>query len=202
MLVIGLTGGIGSGKSTVAELFAARGVSIIDTDQLSRDLTQPGQTAFNAIVEKFGPDVLLANGHLDRKALRTLIFADADKRAWLEALLHPSIREAMRQQAESATTPYCIAVIPLLLETKPNPLINRILVVDAPEAHQIQRTATRDLHLPHEVEAIMNTQVNRQTRLAAADDVIYNDGKLDDLAPQVDKLHQFYLSLNTNKPIS
>lgn len=195
MLVIGLTGGIGSGKSTVAELFAKHGVTIVDTDQLSRALTQPGQAAFHAIVKKFGPDILAADGSLNRKNLRTIVFAEKEKRTWLEDLLHPLIRAAMQQQTESALSPYCIAVIPLLFETKPNPLINRILLVDTLESLQIQRAMARDQHLAHEVEAIMKTQTNRQHRLAAAHDVIHNDGKPEDLAPQVDKLHQFYLSL-------
>lgn len=196
MLVVGLTGGIGSGKSTVANLFAQKGITIIDTDQLSRDLTAPHQPALKAIVSKLGPTILLANGALNRALLRTLIFNHTDLRAWLEQLLHPLIRHAMQQQIERALSPYCIAVVPLLLETTPNPLIQRILVVDTQPQNQITRTASRDNVSPAEAAAILQTQVDQATRLKLADDIIYNDDSLADLIPQVDKLHQLYLTMS------
>lgn len=192
MLVIGLTGGIGSGKSTVATLFADKGIHVIDTDQLSRDLTQPGQPALQQIVNQFGADILLADGKLDRAKLRAIIFSDEKKRRWLEQLLHPLIRVAMEQQIATSTSPYCILVIPLLFETPPNPLIQRVLVVDAPEYLQIARTKERDNTHEDAVQTILDTQISREKRLKLADDVIYNHGSLLDLTEQVDRLHKFY----------
>ncbi|MCD6038801.1 MAG: coaE 1 [Gammaproteobacteria bacterium] len=196
MLVVGLTGGIGSGKSTVAALFEKKGARVIDTDQLARDLTLPGQIAFNKIVEKWGKRILLADGTLDRAQLRKLIFSNPDERHWLEQLLHPLIRETMQALIQSACSPYCIAVIPLLLETKPNPLINRILVVDTTEKNQLLWAKKRDNLSENEIKAIIQTQVRRQERLAAADDVIFNHGPFEDLTLQVEKLHEIYFSLS------
>lgn len=194
-LVIGLTGGIGSGKSTVAALFAERGIDIIDTDIIAREITEIDTDAYQKIIAKFGPSVITENKKLDRRALRKFIFDNAEHRLWLEKLLHPKIREEMQRQIKLAVSPYIIAVIPLLLESKPNPLISRILVVDAPEALQIERTQSRDKHTATEVKSIMKAQILRCNRLAQADDVIINDGKLVDLEPQIEKLHKFYLAL-------
>jgi dephospho-CoA kinase len=194
-LVIGLTGGIGSGKSTVADLFQKLGITIIDTDQLARELVLPHTAALDAIVKKFGAAVVSESGDLNRKALRDIVFADPLARAWLEQLLHPLIRQEMARQAARATSPYCIAVIPLLFETTPNPLIRRILVVDLSEDLQIKRTSHRDQESAAKVEAILQAQVSRETRLSGADDIIYNDKNPADLIPQVEKLHKFYLSL-------
>ena len=193
MLVIGLTGGIGSGKTTVANLFADLGVDVIDTDQLSRDVTKSGQGALKKISEHFGPKILQSNGSLDRTALRKIIFTDDNARRWLEELLHPLIRAEMKRQIDSSTSTYCIVVIPLLIETKPNSLIDRILVVDTSEDLQLERTKKRDNSSEKEVAAILNTQVNREKRLAAAHDIIENHGSLDDLVSQVKKLHEFYM---------
>jgi len=197
-VVIGLTGGIGSGKSTVADLFADRGVDVIDTDRIARELTDPGQPAYHAIVEKFGRYVVMGNTHLNRKTLRKYVFSDDSLRVWLEQLLHPLIRKELSHRIEISTAPYCMAVIPLLFENEINPLITRTLVVDVPEDVQIARTQLRDMNTPEEVEAIMKSQVTREKRLGSADDVIYNDKKILDLIPQVDKLHATYLSLVTN----
>jgi dephospho-CoA kinase len=194
-LVIGLTGGIGSGKSTVADLFQALGITIIDSDQLARDVVQPHTAAFDAIVKKFGAAVISESGGLNRKALRGSVFADPEARIWLEQLLHPLIREEMARQVAIATSPYCVAVIPLLFETTPNPLINRILIVDVTEDLQIQRASHRDQESTAKVEAILRAQVSRETRLLGAHDIIYNDKNPADLIPQVEKLHKFYLSL-------
>lgn len=198
-LVVGLTGGIGSGKSVVAELFAKKDICIIDTDQLARDVVQPGQAALQKIAEKFGHDVIAADGSLDRIKLRSIIFADLEKRVWLEQLLHPLIRTEMKQQIDASASPYCIVVIPLLFETKPNPLIQRTLVVDATEEMQLSRAAERDKTSPENIQTILNTQINREKRLNLADDVIENHGSLSDLAQQVDRMHEFYLSLLQNK---
>jgi dephospho-CoA kinase len=195
MLVIGLTGGIGSGKTSVAQLFAQHNVPIIDADLVARDVTMPDKPGFTSIVNHFGPDIVLANGSLDRAKLRHLIFKDSKQRLWLEKTLHPKIRENMEQQISRLTSPYCIAVIPLLLEVEFFSFINRILVIDATEDQQIQRVMLRDKALKEDVEAILNNQANRQDRCAKAHDVIINDGNLADLLPQVEKLHEFYLSL-------
>lgn len=195
MLVVGLTGGIGSGKSVVAQLFAERGVPVIDADQVSREVTQPGTPAFNAIVKHVGQHIVLTNGSLDRASLRRLIFDDAEERRWLEDLLHPMIREAMKKQVDSVSAPYCIAVIPLLLEVEFYGFINRILVVDAPEHLQIERVADRDQIAKPLIEAILKTQASRHDRQVRAQDVIINDKTLADLIPQVQALHEKYLKL-------
>lgn len=193
MLVVGLTGGIGSGKSTVTALFAKKGIAIIDTDQLSRDLTQPNQPALQEIVAQFGQQILQPDGALNRAELRKIIFADEKKRRWLEELLHPLIRAEMQKIISQVQSPYCITVIPLLFETARNPLINRVLVVDAPEILQIERTMIRDHSSREAVAAILKTQVSREKRLSLADDVIVNAGSEQELIPQVDALHKFYL---------
>lgn len=195
MLVIGLTGGIGSGKSTVAKLFADRGVVIVDADEVAREITQPSEPAFNSIIKHFGNTILQADQTLDRAQLRHLIFKDAKARLWLENLLHPIIREKMKEKIAQLTGPYCLAVIPLLLEVEFFSFINRILVVDASAHQQIERVMARDNMIKTDIEAIIQTQANRETRRAKAQDVIMNDGSLADLIPQVDKLHQKYLQM-------
>ena len=202
MLVIGLTGGIGSGKSTVARLFAERGIPIIDADLLAREVSRPGTPAFAAIVNHFGKEILLANGDLDRAQLRHLIFTDTKQRLWLEDLVHPLIRDKIEQQIAQLKAPYCVAVIPLLLEVKPYPFIDRILVVDAAESLQLQRAAARDQSNAAEIEAIVKSQINRQHRLAQAHDVIVNDGSVADLVPQVESLHQQYLAIAQHEKLS
>lgn len=200
MLVIGLTGGIGSGKSTVANLFAERDVPIIDADVVAREVTQPGTPGFKSIVKHFGTEILQANGTLDRSQLRHIIFNDSKQRLWLENLLHPLIRDAMQEQIRNHyKAPYIIAVIPLLLEVEFYSFINRILVVDAPEAEQIDRVLERDKTNRDQVQAILKTQARREDRTSRAHDVIINDGKLADLIPQVDKLHAQYLQMSNQK---
>ncbi|OGT47236.1 MAG: dephospho-CoA kinase [Gammaproteobacteria bacterium RIFCSPHIGHO2_12_FULL_41_20] len=196
MFVVGLTGGIGSGKSTVARLFAKHGITIIDADEIARQLTAPDQPALQQIVAHFGNAILLEDGSLNRYKLRRIIFDNTENRSWLEQLLHPLIRKQMQQRIQAATSAYCIAMIPLLLESTPNPLIQRILVVDTPEEYQIQRVQKRDQSPPTEIASIVKTQINREKRLAAADDVITNQGSANDLIPQVEKLHQLYIKLS------
>lgn len=197
MLIIGLTGGIGSGKSTVARLFADKGIPVLDADVIARNLTEAGQPALTAIAEHFGMQVITKDGALDRAKLRAIIFEQANERQWLERLLHPLIREKITQQlallsASDNKAPYCIVVIPLLLETEAYPFIDRILVVDAPEHLQISRVSTRDNTLAANAKNIVSTQINREERLKKADDIIINDGSLADLTPQVDNLHKQY----------
>lgn len=196
MLVIGLTGGIGSGKSTVGKLFSELGINVVDADKVARDVTQVGQPALQEITDKFGPEILSPDGTLNRAALRKIVFADTEKREWLENLLHPLIRAEMKRLLRSQDMPYCIVMIPLLLETEPNPLIDRILVVDVPESEQIKRTEVRDNATADEIKAIMKTQVSRSQRLAAADDIIENAGTLAGLMPQIKRLHDFYCALS------
>ena len=197
MLIIGLTGGIGSGKTTVANLFAELGISIIDADQVAREVVEPSTSALQQITARYGQQVITMDGQLNRSKLRDIIFASASEREWLETLLHPLIRARMHEYVTQAKSPYCILVIPLLLESKPNELVQRILVVDTPEKSQISRTLLRDKSSAEQIQQIMASQVSRSQRLAAADDVIINDSNLTTLKSQVENLHRQYLDLAT-----
>ncbi len=200
MLTIGLTGGVGSGKTTVTQYFSALGVPVIDADELARQLVEPGQPAFNEIVATFGRPILAENGQIDRKKLRQLIFSDPAKRVQLESILHPRIRQAIKEQLKQVDAPYCIVAIPLLIETGQADLVDRILVVDTPRENQIAWTKARDGVSEAEVEAILAAQVSNEVRLAMADDVLENDGSIDDLAAKVTQLHQQYLRLAGVEP--
>lgn len=198
MYAVGLTGGIGSGKSTVAEYFAVHGVPVIDTDVVARELTAPGGDALDAIHTAFGETVMQADGTLDRAALRRLIFADADARHQLEAILHPRIRQTVVQTLATLSAPYALIVIPLLVETGGyRDVLNRVLVVDCPEHLQIARVMARNGLAQDDVQAILAAQVGRAARLAAADDVIVNTASPEALRAQVALLHQRYLALST-----
>jgi dephospho-CoA kinase len=192
-LVIGLTGGIGSGKSTVAGIFQQLGVPVIDADAIAHAMVAPGQPALEEIIEAFGPASLDASGVLDRDRLRKLVFSDPGQRRRLEAILHPKIRCEIIALITNITAPYCIVVIPLLLETEQQDLVDRILVVDAGEDRQIARVTLRNGLPRSEVAAIIAAQASRDARLAAADEVITNDGSLDELAGQVLSHHEKYL---------
>ncbi|MBA5636394.1 dephospho-CoA kinase [Duganella sp. LX20W] len=195
---VGLTGGIGSGKSTVAELFAARGVTIVDTDQIAHSLTAPGGAAMADIVSQFGPEYADATGALDRARMRQLVFADAAAKTRLEAILHPRIRAATEAATAAATGCYVMLAIPLLVESGSwRARVTRVLAVDCAETVQLARVMARN-HLPEaQVRAIMAAQATRQQRLDAADDVITNDAGLDALTPQIERLHQLYLTFST-----
>lgn len=195
MFKIGLTGGIGSGKSTVAELFAERGVTVIDADRAARDAVIPGSPALAKIVEDFGAGVLDADGSLNRAALREIVFADPTRRRRLESVLHPVIIAQMHAETERASGPYCMLVMPLLLEAQQQQAVDRVLVIDCPPDLQRQRAMARDAASAAEVERIMAAQVSREQRLAAADDIIINDGDMQHLETQVEALHQRYLVL-------
>ena len=195
MLTIGLTGGIGSGKSTVAQLFAEQGIAIIDADQIAREVTAPQTKAYQAIVKHFGSAIIDENGQLQRRKLRDIIFKDNNERLWLEKLLHPLIRAAMQEKIKQVQSSYCILVIPLLIETLPNPLVKRILVVDTPEELQIKRTQQRDQLNSEQIKSIMQSQASRQARLQVADDIIKNDQDVAHLMKQVLQLHRQYLQL-------
>jgi dephospho-CoA kinase len=192
---VGLTGGIASGKSTAAKFFGALGVPILDSDQVARDVVEPGQPPLERLVERFGPKILTADGHLDRPALREIVFSDPKARADLEALTHPAIGAAMEARSAAAGGPYQILVIPLLVEKNLAALVDRVLVVDCDEELQIRRLRDRDGSTPEQVDAILKAQAPRTARLKAADDVIHNDSGLSAVRDQVATLHARYLEL-------
>lgn len=195
MLVVGLTGGIGSGKTAVSDRFARYGVPIIDTDLLARELVEPGQPALTEIATAFGLDCLDGAGRLDRACLRERVFADASGRRRLEAILHPQIRALSRQRLAQLTAPYSLLVIPLLAETGMTDWIDRVLVVDAPEAERLRRVMARDQTDEEQARRILAAQASREQRLALADEVVENSGDFAALDRQVSTLHQHYLTL-------
>ena len=194
-LTIGLTGGIGSGKSSVAREFEALGVEVIDADALAHRLTAPGGAAIEAIRASFGPEAIDQSGALDRARMRGIVFADPGARKRLEAILHPLIRAETGRLARAAQSPYVILMIPLLVESgNARERCDRVLVVDCPEAEQVRRVMARSRLPRAEVEAIMASQASRSARLAAADDVVDNSGDPAAIAPQVATLHRRYLA--------
>jgi dephospho-CoA kinase len=197
MLRVGLTGGIGSGKSTIASLFVMRGVPVIDTDEIARALTEPGQETFDEIVRAFGDAILDEKRRIDRNRLRERVFDNADERHRLEAILHPRIRVMVRDKLAVLEAPYVIVVVPLLIESDFTDLVDRVLVVDAMENVQIQRTATRSGLSEPEIRKIMSAQASRAQRLQLANDVIENNGDRKQLEAEVERMHQWYLSLAT-----
>ena len=193
--VLGLTGGIGSGKSAAAERFAEHGIHVVDADQAARWVVEPGRPALVQLVEHFGADILQADGRLNRGELRTRIFADAEQRRWVEGVLHPLIAQEIADNLAKATSPYAVFVSPLMVESGQYKKTDRLLVIDAPPALQKSRTLARDTTTAEQVEAIMQAQASREQRLALADDVLVNDRDLAWLHSEVDRLHHFYLTL-------
>ena len=195
--VVGLTGGIGSGKSTVADLFVAQGAALVDTDAIAHELTGPGGAAMAEISAVFGPEIVNPAGGLDRAAMRERVFADPVARQKLEAILHPMIRHISAERCKAADAPYVILAVPLLVESGTyRERCQRIVVVDCPENRQVERVMARNRMTAAEVEAIMATQASREERLAVADDVIVNDAGVDSLFSQVDALNSKYLKLS------
>lgn len=194
-LIIGVTGGIGSGKTAATDMFAALGITVVDADLMSRRVVEPGRPALTQIAAHFGPRILLPDGSLDRRALRQIIFQDTTAKTWLEQLLHPLIRAEIIKALQDSTSPYTILASPLLLETDQQQLCSRVLVIDAPESLQISRTVSRDNTSDDGVKAIMGTQLSRAARLARADDVIVNDKDLPALQTAVRVQHQHYMDL-------
>jgi len=190
--VIGLTGGIGSGKTAVSDHFETLGITVVDADIASRTVVEKGRPALDQIAAHFGDDFLLPDGSLDRAKLRTAIFSDAAEKQWLEQLLHPLIRDEIISGLDNADSDYAILVSPLLIESGQHQLTQRVLVVDVPETLQLERTTQRDDNSVEQVKAIMASQASRQQRLDHADDVISNDGTLEQLQVQVEKHHQHY----------
>tara|TARA_R110001606_G_scaffold377848_1_gene537264 strand:+ start:2738 stop:3385 length:648 start_codon:yes stop_codon:yes gene_type:complete len=194
-LRIGVTGGIGSGKSAVTKMLEARGVAVIDADLIARLVVEPGTQALIRIAEHFGQAMLQADGTLDRAALRAKVFQDDSERKWLEGLLHPLIRTEIVRQLELSQSPYSVLSSPLLLETGQNMLVDKVLLIDASEAQQIERTQLRDNTDAAAVGAIIASQWPRAKRQAKADFIIDNDGTLRELEEAVEKMHQQFLTL-------
>ncbi|MBD2859751.1 dephospho-CoA kinase [Spongiibacter sp. KMU-158] len=194
-MIIGLTGGIGSGKTAVSDRFAAHGISIVDADVISRVVVEPGRPALEKIRDHFGTDILLEDGNLDRAQLRQKIFSSPTDKQWLESLLHPLIAEETLRQLSEAQSPYAIYVSPLLVESNQKGFCQRLLVVDVSEETQLQRTIARDSNDAEQVKRIIASQASREQRLALADDIIVNDSDLKSLHEKVDAMHQSYLAL-------
>ncbi len=197
-LTIGLTGGIGSGKSAVSQLFADLGVPVIDTDRLSRELVQHGSPLLNKIKDYFGNEILLKSGELNRKQLRQIVFHDKAKKQWLEKLLHPEIKQLLFEQLKNISENYVVIVVPLLLENDSYNFIDRVLVVDCSESLQLNRAMARDKSSPDEIKKIITSQMPRSKRLQLADDIIVNEDTLESLEEKVIELHEKYQSLQRN----
>lgn len=199
MLKVGLTGGIGSGKSTVAEYFARLGVVIVDADQIAKEITLPGASAYKTIIESFGSSILSPSGEIDRKKLRQIVFQDHLAKKQLENILHPRIIKEMLNKIEFISAPYCIIVIPLLVETgfAHHDFLDRICVVDTLESLQIERASRRDSTAPQEILKIIKGQSSSEERLRVADDIILNNSDLISLENQIKKLHNQYLQMSS-----
>lgn len=198
--VVGLTGGIGSGKSTVADLFVEQGAALVDTDAIAHELTGPAGAAMPQLVAAFGPQVARPDGAMDRAAMRRLVFADPSAKVRLESILHPLIRQLSAERCRAAAAPYVILAVPLLVESGSyRERCDRIVVVDCPESLQIERVMARNGMSPDEVTAIMATQASRQQRQSVADDIVLNDADLTKIYPQVAALHLKYLVLSAEK---
>ncbi|GMR08932.1 MAG: dephospho-CoA kinase [Gammaproteobacteria bacterium] len=199
MLVIGLTGGIGSGKTTVSGLFMAKGISVIDADEIARTITSSNADIITQIIAVFGVAVLNPEGTLDRKQLRKIVFADDAKRSELESITHPVVQEEILRQVSCCQSSYCVVSIPLLFETGMQDLVDRVLVVDTSPELQIERSMRRDEADESVIRAIMATQIDRPSRLSRAADTIQNESSLERLDGQVESLHQMYLKLAENQ---
>lgn len=195
MYVVAITGGIGSGKTTVANQFAELGIEVVDADIIAREVVEPGTPALAAIATHFGADVIAPDGRLDRRQLRERVFTDPQAKGWLNALLHPLIRSEMQCQCAAARSPYCLLVVPLLVENRLTALANRVLVIDVDEVTQIERTCRRDGVSREQAEAILAAQASRTERLAAADDVLDNqNGTPEAIKSRIFALHETYLA--------
>lgn len=194
MLRIGLTGGIGSGKTTVANLFGHYGIPVLDADEIARQIVEPGHPAYDPVVTQFGETILTENKSIDRAKLRNMVFNDPTKRKQLEAIIHPLVRQEISRRLSQLNAPYCIVVVPLLIESGLNNMIDRILVIDAPEPLQIERVMQRNDLPADEVKKIIQTQIPRDKRIAYADDVIVNDSDIVHLQDKVKSLHATYLT--------
>lgn len=195
MFVVGITGGIGSGKTTVTNLFQQHGIVIVDADVIARHIMDKGGDALKAVKERYGQEALLQDGNLNRAWLRDRIFKHPEDKQWLNELTHPLIREQILSQLQQAQSPYVMLSAPLLVENRLTKLCDRVLVVDVSEATQLKRTQQRDDVSEDQVQSIINAQASREQRLQAADNIIRNEDDVSELAPQVEKLHELYLRL-------
>lgn len=195
VLKIGLTGGIGSGKSTACEIFSEFGVPVIDADIIAHNLVKPGMPVLQAIINEFGEGIVTKDGSLDRKKLRDQIFINETDRKKLENILHPAIYNEIAHETEGLLSKYCIIALPLLLETGASKIIDRILVIDSPRELQLSRASIRDNVSKSDIETIMHSQISADDRLAVADDIVNNDGDIDNLRRQICDLHRFYTSI-------
>lgn len=195
MLIIGLTGGIGSGKSVASDKFKSLGITIVDADVASRTVVEPGKPALKEIEDHFGSGIITAEGKLDRNNLREIIATDPEERKWLESVLHPKIGEQITKEISESTSVYTLFVAPLLLETNSQEMCSRVVVVDVPKDVQIRRTAKRDKVSPNQVEQMVAAQMEREKRLEKADDVLLNSGTIEDLEKQVEELHKKYMQM-------
>lgn len=198
--LLGLTGGIGSGKSAAAAHFSALGVSLVDADDAARWVVEPGRPALREITQRFGDAILLPDGTLDRSALRQRVFEDSAQRRWLEELLHPLIRKEIQDYLSRATSPYAILVSPLLIESGQYKTMQRVLLIDVPLQLQLERSMHRDQASEEQIRAILKVQTSREERLRHADDVLLNDRDPAWLRSEVERLHNFYLTLKGGKP--
>lgn len=196
--IVGLTGGIGSGKTAASDWFANQAITIVDADVVAREVVAPGQTALQEIEQAFGSWAIQADGSLDRTALRHYVFEHPAARATLEQITHPKIRIQIIQQLKAATSSYCVLVSPLLIESKQHELVHRLLLVDVPEHLQLSRASLRDAQATDAIAKIMQVQMPRLQRQTHADDIVVNDGDLNHLYAQLIPLHQLYLSLSKN----
>ena len=195
MLIIGLTGGIGSGKSVVSDKFKSLGIAVVDADVASRTVVEPGKPALKEIEDHFGSGIITAEGKLDRNNLREIIATDPEERKWLESVTHPKIGEQITKEISESTSVYTLFVAPLLLETNSQEMCSRVVVVDVPKDVQIRRTAKRDKVSPNQVEQMVAAQMEREKRLEKADDVLLNSGTIEDLEKQVEELHKKYIQM-------
>lgn len=195
MLIIGLTGGIGSGKSVASDKFKSLGITIVDADVASRTVVEPGKPALKEIEDHFGSGIITAEGKLDRNKLREIIATDPEERKWLESVTHPKIGEQITKEISESTSVYTLFVAPLLLETNSQEMCSRVVVVDVPKDVQIRRTAKRDKVSPNQVEQMVAAQMEREKRLEKADDVLLNSGTIEDLEKQVEELHKKYIQM-------
>ena len=193
-MIVGLTGGIGSGKTAVSDLFQDLGITIVDADLASRVVVEKGREELNKIAEHFGEDILTSNGDLDRAKLREVIFKSEEEKLWLESLLHPAIVSQIQKELDSSNSPYTILVSPLLLETDQKNFCSTVLVVDVPVETQIERTSKRDNVSEEQIKSIIASQIDRDSRLEQADEVILNDGSIQSLESKVQELHKKFLS--------
>ena len=195
MLIIGLTGGIGSGKSVASDKFASLGITVVDADVASRTVVEPGKPALQEIESHFGSEIITEDGQLDRAKLREIIASDAEERKWLESVLHPRIGEQIAKEISESTSPYTLFVAPLLLETNSQEMCARVVVVDVPNDIQVERTAKRDKVPTDQVEQMVSAQMEREKRLEKADDVLLNTSTIEELEKKVEQLHEMYLQM-------